>query len=89
MAGYVVRIALPTGPEPWASWPAGSGRSGATSWPSTSSSARAASAVDEFVVEIGGEHLIELLQTEIHEVDGVVGPRDPRGGLDDVGGLTT
>jgi hypothetical protein len=27
-------------------------------------------AVDEFVVEIGGQ-LIELLQNEIHEVDGV------------------
>ena len=28
-------------------------------------------AVDEFVVEIGGHHLIELLRSEIHEVDGV------------------
>ena len=28
-------------------------------------------AVDEFVIEIGGHHLIELLQSEIHEVDGV------------------
>jgi hypothetical protein len=28
-------------------------------------------AVDEFVIEIGGQHLIELLRTEIHEVDGV------------------
>ncbi len=27
-------------------------------------------AVDEFVVEIGGQHLIELLRNEIHEVDG-------------------
>jgi len=27
-------------------------------------------AVDEFIVEIGGHHLIELLQSEIHEVDG-------------------
>ena len=30
----------------------------------------AGQAVDEFVVEIGGHHLIELLQSEIHEVDG-------------------
>jgi hypothetical protein len=28
-------------------------------------------AVDEFVIEMGGQHLIELLQSEIHEVDGV------------------
>jgi hypothetical protein len=27
--------------------------------------------VDEFVIEIGGDDLIELLQNEIHEVDGV------------------
>ncbi len=46
-------------------------------------------AVDEFVIEIGGHHLIELLQSEIHEVDGVIRPRDPGGGLYDAGGLTT
>ncbi len=45
-------------------------------------------AVDEFVIEIGGGDLIELLHNEIHEVDGVVGPRDPRRGHYDVGGLT-
>ena len=27
--------------------------------------------VDEFVVELGGDHLVDLLGTEIHEVDGV------------------
>jgi hypothetical protein len=27
-------------------------------------------AVDEFVIELGGEHLVELLRSEIHEVDG-------------------
>jgi len=28
------------------------------------------SAVDEFVIELGGEHLVDLLRNEIHEVDG-------------------
>ena len=28
-------------------------------------------AVDEFVIEIDGQHLIDLLRSEIHEVDGV------------------
>ena len=28
-------------------------------------------AVDEFVIELAGEHLVELLRNEIHEVDGV------------------
>ena len=27
-------------------------------------------AVDEFVIELAGEHLVELLRSEIHEVDG-------------------
>jgi UTP:GlnB (protein PII) uridylyltransferase len=30
------------------------------------------SAVDEFVIELGGEHLVGLLRTEVHEVDGAV-----------------
>ena len=28
-------------------------------------------AVDEFVVELSGAHLVDLLSSEIHEVDGV------------------
>jgi len=28
-------------------------------------------AIDEFVVELDGDHLVELLRAEIHEVDGV------------------
>ena len=28
-------------------------------------------AVDEFVIELAGDHLTELLRSEIHEVDGV------------------
>jgi ACT domain-containing protein len=28
-------------------------------------------AIDEFVLELDGDHLVELLRTEIHEVDGV------------------
>ena len=27
-------------------------------------------AVDEFVIELAGQHLVELLRNEIHEVDG-------------------
>jgi len=29
-------------------------------------------AVDEFVIDLGGDQLVELLRSEIHEVDGVV-----------------
>ncbi len=29
-------------------------------------------AIDEFVIELGGDHLVDLLRHEIHEVDGVV-----------------
>lgn len=29
-------------------------------------------AVDEFVVHLAGEHLVELLRSEVHEVDGVL-----------------
>jgi ACT domain-containing protein len=29
-------------------------------------------AIDEFVVELSGEHLVELLRHEIHEVDGAI-----------------
>ncbi len=28
-------------------------------------------AVDEFLVELAGEHLVDLLRSEVHEVDGV------------------
>jgi ACT domain-containing protein len=28
-------------------------------------------AIDEFVLELDGDHLVELLRNEIHEVDGV------------------
>lgn len=28
-------------------------------------------AIDEFVLEMAGDHLVELMRTEIHEVDGV------------------
>jgi hypothetical protein len=28
------------------------------------------SAVDEFVIDLAGAHLVELLRSEIHEVDG-------------------
>lgn len=28
-------------------------------------------AIDEFVIELAGDHLVDLLRQEIHEVDGV------------------
>jgi ACT domain-containing protein len=31
----------------------------------------AGSAIDEFVIDLEGDHLVELLRHEIHEVDGV------------------
>lgn len=35
-------------------------------------------AIDEFVVELAGNHLVELLRHEIHEVDGVTVERVTR-----------
>ena len=71
MAGYVVRIALPDRPGALGLVASRIGAVGGDIVAINILERDAGRAVDEFVVEIGGQHLIELLQNEIHEVDGV------------------
>jgi ACT domain-containing protein len=71
MAGYVVRIALPDRPGALGLVASRIGAVGGDIVAINILEREKGRAVDEFVVEIGGQHLIELLQTEIHEVDGV------------------
>ena len=71
MAGYVVRIALPDRPGALGLVASRIGAVGGDIVAINILEREEGRAVDEFVVEIGGHHLIELLQTEIHEVDGV------------------
>ncbi len=61
----------PTGPVRWASSPAASAPSAGDIVAINILERDEGHAVDEFVIEIGGDDLIELLQSEIHEVDGV------------------
>jgi UTP:GlnB (protein PII) uridylyltransferase len=71
MAGYIVRIALPDRPGALGLV---ASRIGAVSGDIVAINILErddGSAVDEFVIELAGEHLVELLRTEIHEVDGV------------------
>jgi ACT domain-containing protein len=71
MAGYVVRIALPDRPGALGLVASRIGAVGGDIVAINILERDDGQAVDEFVVEIGGEHLVELLQNEIHEVDGV------------------
>jgi hypothetical protein len=71
MAGYIVRIALPDRPGALGLVASRIGAVGGDIVAINILERDAGQAVDEFVVEIGGHHLIELLQNEIHEVDGV------------------
>jgi ACT domain-containing protein len=71
MAGYVVRIALPDRPGALGLVASRIGAVGGDIVAINILERQEGRAVDEFVIEIGGQHLIELLQTEIHEVDGV------------------
>jgi ACT domain-containing protein len=71
MAGYVVRIALPDRPGALGLVASRIGAVGGDIVAINILERDGGQAVDEFVVEIGGEHLVELLQHEIHEVDGV------------------
>ena len=71
MAGYVVRIALPDRPGALGLVASRIGAVGGDIVAINILERDRGRAVDEFVVEIGGQHLIELLQNEIHEVDGV------------------
>ena len=70
MAGYVVRIALPDRPGALGLVASRIGAVGGDIVAINILERDNGQAVDEFVVEIGGHHLIELLQSEIHEVDG-------------------
>ena len=71
MAGYVVRIALPDRPGALGLVASRIGAVGGDIVAINILEREGGQAVDEFVIEIGGHHLIELLQTELHEVDGV------------------
>ena len=71
MSGYVVRIALPDRPGALGLV---ASRIGAVSGDIVAINILerdGGNAVDEFVIELGGQHLVELLRSEIHEVDGV------------------
>ena len=70
MAGYVVRIALPDRPGALGLVASRIGAVGGDIVAINILERDGGHAVDEFVVEIGGQHLIDLLQSEIHEVDG-------------------
>ncbi len=71
MAGYVVRISLPDRPGALGLVASRIGAVGGDIVAINILERDDGHAVDEFVVEIGGQHLIELLQNEILEVDGV------------------
>lgn len=70
MAGYIVRIALPDRPGALGLVASRIGAVGGDIVAINILEREGGRAVDEFVVEIGGQHLVELLRTEIHEVDG-------------------
>ena len=70
MAGYVVRIALPDRPGALGLVASRIGAVGGDIVAINILERQDGRAVDEFVVEIG-QDLIDLLQSEIHEVDGV------------------
>jgi ACT domain-containing protein len=72
MAGYVVRIALPDRPGALGLVASRIGAVGGDIVAINILERDEGQAVDEFVVEIGGHHLVDLLRSEIHEVDGVV-----------------
>ena len=71
MAGYLVRIALPDRPGALGLVASRIGAVGGDIVAIHILERVAGSAVDEFEIELGGEHLVELLRNEIHEVYGV------------------
>jgi ACT domain-containing protein len=71
MAGYVVRIALPDRPGALGLVASRIGAVGGDIVAINILERQDGHAVDEFVIEIGGQHLIDLLCSEILEVDGV------------------
>jgi ACT domain-containing protein len=89
MAGYVVRIALPDRPGALGLVASRIGAVGGDIVAINILERDGGQAVDEFIVEIGGHHLIELLQSEIHEVDGASVLEIRAADAYDAGGLTT
>jgi ACT domain-containing protein len=70
MAGYVVRIALPDRPGALGLVASRIGAVGGDIVAINILERDTGNAVDEFVIELAGEHLVNLLRNEIHEVDG-------------------
>ena len=89
MAGYVVRIALPDRPGALGLVASRIGAVGGDIVAINILERDEGHAVDEFVVEIGGQHLVELAAERDPRSGRRVRPRDQVGGLDDAGGLTT
>ncbi len=71
MTGYVVRISLPDRPGALGLVASRIGAVGGDIVAIHILERDDGNAVDEFVIDIGGKHLVELLRSEIHEVDGV------------------
>ncbi len=71
MPGYVVRIILPDRPGALGLVASRIGSVGGDIVAIHILERGTGDAIDEFVIELGGEHLVELLRYEIHEVDGV------------------
>jgi ACT domain-containing protein len=71
MVGYVVRIGLPDRPGALGQVASRIGAVGGDIVAINILERQDGRAIDEFVIEIGGQHLIDLLRSEIHEVDGV------------------
>jgi ACT domain-containing protein len=71
VAGYVVRIALPDRPGALGLVASRIGAVGGDIVAINILERAGGRAVDEFVIEIDGTHLVDLLRSEIHEVDGV------------------
>jgi ACT domain-containing protein len=70
MAGYLVRIALPDRPGALGLVASRIGAVGGDIVAVNILQRDGGNAVDEFIIELGGEHLVDLLRNEIHEVDG-------------------
>jgi ACT domain-containing protein len=70
MARYVARIALPDRPGALGQVASRIGAVGGDIVAVHILERDGGNAVDEFEIELAGEHLVELLRTEIQEVDG-------------------
>jgi ACT domain-containing protein len=68
---YVLRVALPDRPGALGQVASRIGAVGGDIVAIDIVSRREGTAVDEFVIELAGDHLMDLLRSEIHEVDGV------------------